>query len=163
MKKVVYALCLLLVSVSCSNDDNAGHASLSFKIDGVLHDYKNITIVKNEADMFDPLSSPFYNISGSSVTNNSVHNETFRLGRREPYLDFNTFSLELTQASGQVLYSQIGRLVCDFSVSDANSVVGSFHGYLSVGNTGESVEITDGSIDIEYGSSNYTVFNPHID
>lgn len=143
MKKVVYALSLLLVLVSCSNDDNPGHASLSFRANGVLHEYKNIGVVEYEGwdGGYDP---NFVNVLNIDATIGNNHQEIFDIivEKNSSNFDCTYCKLNITQASGNVEYSQRSGepVLGDFTKNDDNGIVGSFNGKLYIGSTDEYIE-----------------------
>ena len=163
MKKIIYLIFCSLTISSCSNNSdtiNKGHGFISFKVDGVLYQY---TIVKvGEAIKQQNQDYVKLNIGGYGNLKDGFYHDQFgitifRGGQKNNTAIGGCFTIRGPYASNEATYDTsygLPPLTCNFITNSETRVNCTFEGTLKKDYVGE-IKITEGKIDIEYGTSNY--------
>jgi hypothetical protein len=157
MKKLLFLFVLPFFS-GCSSE-SSGYGTISMKINGVLYEYTKISVgYEHTSDLLGNAAEVLY-IRAEDDDNTNEYREAFVF---RPYRGA-TFNNQILIASriinqGSLQESswsanQEDLTDCIFYQNDSNGFKGRFEGILRGG--GETLNVTEGTIDITYGSNNY--------
>lgn len=157
MKKLL--LLLILPFLSGCSSDSPGHGVISMKIDGVVYRYTKISVgYEPTSDLVGNPAEVLY-IRAEDDNNTFEHREAFVF---RPYRggNFNNqiliasriINLGALQENSWSAY-QADMTDCIFFQNDSHGFKARFAGQLHDG--GETLNVTEGTIDITYGSDNY--------
>ena len=158
MKKV-FILFFATLFLSCSDSNNPGTGTISMKINGVLYEYTKISVgLERTSDMQGNQADVLY-IRAEDDDNTYEHREAFVF---RPYRggNFNDQILIASRIINEGASQENGWSArqsdltqCYFTQNDSQGFKGEFEGELKDGN--DVLQITEGKIDITYGTNNY--------
>jgi hypothetical protein len=158
MKKLLLLFIFPFLS-GCSSDDSSGHGTISMKIDGVLYEYTKISVgYEPTSDLLGNPAQVLY-IRAEDDDNTFEHSEAFvfRPYRGGTYNHQILIAARIINEGALQEYSWNARQEdltdCIFYQNDSHGFRGRFEGQLKDG--GETLNVTEGTIDITYGSNNY--------
>lgn len=166
MNKILYLFGFISFALSsCSNDSDSntvpiGHSYISMKVDGKTYEYTKIQVIE-EMIGYD---LTLY-IRAEKDGNTSNNYETFVIRPVRGGVNHNTiFTSALAIFQGynndNIYYPPYDQpMTANFLVNSKSKIEGSFEGFLRDGDNKKKV--TDGYINIEYGTSNFADYIPN--
>lgn len=159
MKKLLLLVFILPLLSGCSSDSNPGSGKISMKIDGVLYEYTKISVgYEPTSDMLGNPAEVLY-IRAEDDDNTFEHREAFVF---RPYRG-GTYNHQILIASRiinegalqeDIWFAHLSDLSdCIFYQNDKRGFKGRFEGQFRNGS--DVLNITEGTIEITYGSDNY--------